>query len=153
MTLQQEAVSFRLATDDDRQYVYECTLENLRDTRIASEQILSWSDFVVSWHDTSNYIIYIGDQKAGLIRWEREVEALHLTGLYLAKAFRRRGAGSVAIEFFEKYAASHGLKRVSLIVYLNDEVATALAHARGYTVERQFQHRAMMVKRPPKDGP
>jgi ribosomal protein S18 acetylase RimI-like enzyme len=77
---------------------------------------------------------------------------LHLTGLYLAKAFRRRGAGTVAIEFFEKYAISHGLKQVSLIVYLDDEIATALARARGYVVDRQFQHRAMMIKRLAKDG-
>jgi ribosomal protein S18 acetylase RimI-like enzyme len=145
MTLQ-EAVSFRLATDDDRQYVYESTLDNLRETRIASEQILSWGDFVLAWFETSNYIIYIGDQKAGLIRWERTTEALHLTGLYLAKAFRRRGAGKVAIDFFEKYAASQGFKKVSLIVYLSDDVAVNLATGLGYTVERKYQHRAMLVK-------
>ncbi len=142
-----EAVSFRLATDADRQYVFEGTLDDLREAQTASERIPNWTDFVVSWHDTSNYIIYIGDQKAGLIRWERRPDVLHLTGLYLAPAFRRRGAGTAAMEFFENYAASHSFKQVSLIACPSDGTAAEFASALGYVVERQYRHCAVMVKR------
>jgi GNAT superfamily N-acetyltransferase len=143
----EEAVSFRLATDDDREYVYESVLENLANTQRASDEALSWSDFLLSWHATSNYLVYIGDQKAGLVRWERGPDAMHLTDLFLATPFRRRGAGSIALEFFEKYALSQGFKKVSLVAYIADRVSMHLAEKRGYGIEKRDEQHAHMVKR------
>jgi ribosomal protein S18 acetylase RimI-like enzyme len=144
----EEAVSFRLATDDDRQYIYESALDNLAHTqRRPSEEVLSWSEFLLSWHATSNYLVYIGDQKAGVVRWERGPDAMHLTDLFLAETFRRRGAGSMAMEFFEKYAVSQGFRKVSLLVDTNDRVFMQLAHGRGYEIERKDERRALMVRR------
>jgi GNAT superfamily N-acetyltransferase len=145
----EEAVSFRLATDDDRQYIYESALENLVNAqrRRAPEEVLNWNDFLLSWHATSNYLVYIGDQKVGIVRWERRPDAMHLTDLFLAKAFRRRGAGSMALEFFEKYAASQGFKTVSLLADTADRVSMQLVQKRGYDVERKDGRHALMVKR------
>jgi GNAT superfamily N-acetyltransferase len=148
MTIE-EAVSFRLATDDDRQYIYERALEKLacQQRRRPSEDVLSWSDFLLSWHATSNYLVYLGDQMAGVVRWERGPDAMHLTDLFLAKTFRRRGAGSMALEFFEKYAVSQGFRKVSLLVDTGDGVFTQLARQRGYDIERKDEQRTLMVKR------
>lgn len=146
----EEVVSFRLATDDDRQYIYERALDNLANTQgqRASENALSWNDFLLSWHATSNYLVYIGDQKAGVLRWERGSDAMHLTDLYIAKPFRRCGAGSMALNFFEEYAASQGFQKVSLLVDTADRVSLQLAQNRGYDIERKDARRALMVKRP-----
>ena len=144
----EEAVSFRLATDGDRQYFYESALDHLAYTqrRRPAEEVLSWSEFLLSWHATNNYLVYIGNQKAGVVRWERTPDAMHLTDLFLAESFRRRGAGSMAMEFFEQYARSQGFKKVSLLVDSNDRVFMQIARRRGYKVEKKDERRTLMVK-------
>jgi GNAT superfamily N-acetyltransferase len=145
----EEAISFRLATDDDRQYIYESALDNLAHAqrRQPAEEVLSWSEFLLSWHATSNYLVYIGEHKAGVVRWERGTDAMHLTDLFLTETFRRRGAGSMAIEFFEKYAASQGFRKVSMLVDANDRVCMQIARQRGYDAERKDERQVLMVKR------
>jgi hypothetical protein len=144
----EEAVSFRLATDDDRQYVYESALESLANMpqRQARQAVLSWSDFLLSWHATNNYLVYIGSQKVGVVRWERGPDAMHLTELFLEEAFRRRGAGNMALEFFEQYAHGQGFGKVSLLVDIADPVSMQLARQRGYAVEKKSEYRALMAK-------
>lgn len=143
----EEAISFRLATDYDRQYIYESALDSIAHVeRRPPGEVPSLNEFLLSWHATSNYLVYIGEQKAGVVRWERGTDAMHLTDLFLAEAFRRRGAGSMAMEFFEKYAASQGFRKVSMLVDTTDRVCMRIARQRGYDIERKDEQRALMVK-------
>jgi ribosomal protein S18 acetylase RimI-like enzyme len=142
-----EAPRFKAASEEDRCFVFESTINNLPDMVGESVPVWSWNDFLSSWEKTINFILTIGGNRVGFLRWERDPDALHLADLQIEPEYRRMSLATQAVAFFEDQAIAAGFSKVSLVVHHKNQSAQALYAKLGYICEQRDERRSLLIKR------
>jgi ribosomal protein S18 acetylase RimI-like enzyme len=124
----------RLATAEDLTFARELTCQNM--LRYYIQHDLLWQDdaFDVAWSGRDNWLISRGDTAVGFFSLSRDLRALYIRELQIAKAFRGQGAGSWAIDQVIDIAKTEKRPAVRLTVFENNP-ARNLYERKGLRVQ------------------
>lgn len=101
----------------------EYMLDTFQSSAAIADQIDSGTDY---------FLLHDGEKDAGYMALVPETDAVKLSKLYVARAFRRRGIAATALAFIKTYCRSRGAGRLWLTVNKHNAAAIAWYDAMGF---------------------
>lgn len=117
MHLQYEGAQLLRAREQDVDFAEAITAENMVEFYARRGGAWDARRYKDTFADFENFILWVGDAPAGIIRLQRTAEGLWIRGLEVTQAYWNRGLGSACVKAAFALAQNAGIETVFVKVF------------------------------------